>query len=193
MDLMLFRFIILSLVIVVVMGCKSEKETIQEKPMVEQQTGLHYTVPAGWVSEQPKTKMRKAQYRLPGAKDGAGDAELNVFVFPGTGGTVEGNLQRWYAQFKQPDGSPTASKASIVNLEVNKLTVSVVYLTGTYLKSMSPMMMGGQTTEVPDYAMLAAIVETGTDPWFFKAVGPRQTIDSWRADFDKFVQTFEVN
>lgn len=188
---MLIRAILL-LMLAFIIGCKSDKETVQETAAVSANAELHFTAPDGWTQEQPKTKMRKAQFQLPGV-DGAESAELTVFVFPGTGGTVEANLQRWFGQFKQPDGRPTASRASIVDQEVNNLKVSVVYLTGTYLKSSSMMMMGGEITEMPDYAMLAAIVETAKDPWFFKTVGPQKTIDYWREDFNKFVQTFKYN
>ena len=188
---MLFRATLL-LLLAFVIGCKSDKETVQETVTVSADADLHFTAPDSWTREQPKTKMRKAQFRLPGV-DGMEDAELTVFVFPGTGGTVEANLQRWFGQFKQPDGRPSASRATITDIEVNNLKVSVVYLTGTYLKSSSMMMMGGEITEMTDYAMLAAIVETPRDPWFFKAIGPKNTIDHWRADFDKFVQTFKYN
>ncbi len=33
---------------------------------------------------------------------------------------------------------------------------------------------------------VAAIVETSTDPWFFKTVGPEATINHWRPAFEKF-------
>ena len=38
-------------------------------------------------------------------------------------------------------------------------------------------MMGGPVDETPNYAMHAAIVETASGPWFFKAVGPIAEID----------------
>jgi hypothetical protein len=135
--------------------------------------------------------MRKDQYVLPGI-DGAENAELAVFFFPGTGGGVEENLKRWYGQFKQPDGSAMEDHVEREKITVNGLPVTVVYLTGTYLKSMSPMMAGGPTEEFPGYAMLGAIVETADAPWFLKATGPQQTIDRWRASFDTFVQSFRV-
>lgn len=70
------------------------------------------------------------------------------------------------------------------------LSVTIVYATGTYLKSLSPMSMGGPTEELPDYALLAAIVDTDSGPWFFKATGPKKTIDYWRPEFEKFARTF---
>ena len=179
--------------LVLVLGCKSEKPQAEEEntgSTVNNNKELTYTAPDGWVSEAPKSRMRLAQYRLPG-QEGAGDAELAVFVFPGTGGSVNANLERWYGQFKQPDGADSGEKADVQKKKVNGLDVTIVYVTGTYLQSASPMMMGGPVNEVPESAMLAAIVETGKDPWFFKAVGPQKTIDYWRPSFDTFVQSFK--
>ena len=171
-------------------GCKSDRPSNEAVQTANAQTAeIKYTVPDGWVSEAPKGRMRKAQFRLPG-QDGMGDAELAVFVFPGTGGSVKANLDRWYGQFKQPDGANTEEKADVQKLTVHGLPVTIVQVTGTYLQSTSPMMMGGPVKEVPGSAMLAAIVETKNDPWFFKAVGPGETIEYWRPAFDKFVQSF---
>ena len=135
--------------------------------------------------------MRKDQFSLPGVS-GAEAAELAVFFFPGGGGTVDANLKRWYDQFKQPDGSTTGNRAELEKLKVNMLSVTTVYVTGTYLKSRSLMMMGGPVDELSDYALLAAIAETAEGSWFFKATGPQQTIDHWRARFGTFVQSFRV-
>ncbi len=187
------RFIscLLFFVFLVHMGCKSdqsESEKVQTKSANENK--LKYSVPDGWITEKPKSRMRIAQFRMPGQND-AGDAELAVFVFPGTGGSINDNLVRWYGQFKQPDGADSEEKAEIKKVSVNDLNVTIVYITGTYLQSASPMMMGGPVKEVPSYAMLAAIVETATDPWFFKAVGPQTTLEKWRPTFDEFVQSFK--
>src|ERR1044072_9534883 len=55
--------------------------------------------PDGWISEQPSSTMRVAQYRLPGD---AGDANLAVYYFgPGQGGSGEGNPGRWVEQVEE--------------------------------------------------------------------------------------------
>jgi hypothetical protein len=40
--------------------------------------------------------------------------------------------------------------------------------------------------------MLAAIAETASSPWFFKATGPKLTIDKHRDAFNMFVKTLRV-
>jgi hypothetical protein len=150
---------------------------------------LQYQTPAEWVAETPASSMRHAQFRLPGA-DGVAAAELALFHFPGSGGSTEANLSRWYRQFSQPDGSDTAAKAERKQVKVNGLPVTLVYVTGIYHQS--SMGMGQTTPELTGYAMLAAIVETSRGPWFFKATGPQVTIDHWRPAFEKFVETFKL-
>jgi hypothetical protein len=154
---------------------------------------VEYTVPEGWISETPSSNMRKAQFKLPGA-DGVADGELAVFFFPGTGGAIAANLSRWYNQFKQPDGSPTAAIAKSEKKIVNGLPITITFATGTFMKN-AGMMMGGAhpAEELTDYALLAAIAETSNGPWFFKATGPAKTIEHWRSVFDEFVNSFKVS
>ncbi|MDZ7268112.1 MAG: hypothetical protein ONB48_09570 [candidate division KSB1 bacterium] len=180
------------------LGCQSSEKKTDDSPAQQENSHpalageVSYTAPDGWIAEPPSNNMRKAQFRWPGV-EGAADGELVVFHFPGTGGSVQANLDRWYGQFKQPDGSDTRDHAEQRQLRVNGLDVTVVSVTGTYLKSQSPMMMSGPFDELPDYAMLAAIVAMPNGNWFFKAVGPQKTIAHWRASFDAFVQTLQAS
>ena len=177
------------------LSCQSEQkpETTSQTNQGDLPAGqVEYTVPEGWISEMPSSSMRKAQFKLPGA-EGAADGELAVFFFPGTGGAVEANLSRWYNQFKQPGGSPTAALAKSEKRTVNGLPITITYATGTFMKN-AGMMMGGAhpAEELADYALLAAIAETAGGPWFFKATGPVKTIQHWRPSFDEFVNSFKI-
>ena len=178
------------------LGCNSKpktedqpKEKTDTMPKMENMASseVTFTAPDGWLAEVPSNPMRKSQYRLPGP---AGDAELAVFNFPGTGGSVDANLDRWYGQFKQSDGGNTKDKVVSESKEVNGLKVTVVYVTGIYLKPRDASMMGGPVDEMANYAMRAAIVETANGPWFYKAVGPQKTVDNWKKAFDEMVSSF---
>jgi hypothetical protein len=180
-------------ILLIFAACKSDKDTAQTKMETAHgnaamQGAVTYQAPAEWIKERPASSMRKDQYQLPGY-DGAGSAELGVFVFPGSGGAVQANINRWLNQFKQPDGSSSEEKATISKISNNGLQSTLVYVTGTYLKGAMGGPMSGATEELPGYAMLAAIVETSSDPWFFKAVGPQQTIDHWQDTFKSFIKT----
>ncbi len=177
-------------------GCKSDEKKTDGQNMTAVSSGLpagdvSYVAPKEWIPEPPQNPMRKAQFKMPGV-DGQDAGEMAVFFFPGTGGSVDANLDRWYGQFLQPDGANTKDKVQSNKLEANGLPVTVVYVTGTYKKPKNPMMMGGPVDEVPGYAMKAAIVETANGPWFFKAVGPQKTMEHWNTSFDEFVKTFKV-
>lgn len=151
-----------------------------------------YEAPKSWTKEQPSSSMRLDQYKLAG-KDDAGDATLAVFHFPGTGGDVQGNLDRWYGQFKHEGGKTVKDKAKVEHLEVNGMPVTTTLVSGTYLESKSGMMMGGDVVERPGYAMWAAIAETPNGPWFFKAVGPEKTIKAHLDELEQFVKTFRAH
>ena len=168
-------------------GCKSKDEQEQQVPgqgTSEIVGDVSYTIPDGWIKENPRGSMRKAQYRIPGDEE-IGDAEMAVFVFPGGGGGVQANINRWIGQFKQPDGSDSMIKTKINQIESHELPVTLVYVTGTY----SAGAMGGSNSESTDYAMMAAIVETSSDPWFFKTIGPEETINKWYKEFENFATT----
>jgi len=182
----MFHKLCLSLVVVLI-ACKTTPKSEDGLPAGD----VAFKAPDGWIAEAPNNPMRKAQYKIPGS-DGAGDGELGVFFFEGAGGSVEANLDRWYGQFKQPDGTSTKDKVQSTKKNVNGLSVTVVYVTGNYMKPRVAGMMGGPVDETPNYAMHAAIVETANGPWFFKSVGPQATIDKWSGGFEELVNSFQM-
>ncbi len=188
------NILILITVITVFSGCSSSDTppAIQSQrtiPQIQQAPAgyLLFTVPEEWTPEQPASSMRLAQYSLPGI-DGMASAELAVFS--GIGGTPEENIERWYGQFTQPNGGSVGENAEIEKITVNDIPVTVIYFAGTFLKSRAPMMMSGPVDELHGYALLAAIAETPSGAWHFKATGPEKTINTWRDSFNEFVQSF---
>ncbi|MFB3906279.1 MAG: hypothetical protein ACE15E_22780 [Acidobacteriota bacterium] len=149
---------------------------------------LTFQAPAGWTEEVPASRMRRAQYRLPRVAGDPEDAEMVVFYFPGQGGSVQSNIDRWVGMFTKADGSAATEDAKTEKKTVNGLSVTTVDVEGVYTnQSMGP--MAGASGPKPDYRMLAAIVETSGGPWFFKLTGPKQTVGKWKSSFDQFVQT----
>lgn len=136
---------------------------------------ISYQVPAAW-TEQPGGGMRRAQYAIPAAPGDAEGGECALYHFPGQGGSVDANLQRWYAQFQQPDGGSSEAKARVENFTAGGFPVTYVDVSGTYIASMGPMTAGGEPK--PGYRMLAGVIETAQGPWFLKCVGPESTIES---------------
>ncbi len=177
-------------------ACTQEQQEAPETPATTQTSGLKKTLPegiswqapAGWTEEAPSSAMRKAQYALPKADGDPEDASVVIFYFQGQGGSVEANIERWYSQLAQPDGTPTRDKATRREQLVNGLKQTIVDVTGTYLSSSRP--MGGDVTEKPGFRMLAAVVEAGSGLWFVKFVGPENTVKKWESSFGNFLRSF---
>lgn len=147
------------------------------------------TVPEGWKTIEPSSSMRVAQFALPKVAGDKEDAELVVFNFgPGQGGGVQANLDRWYGQFKQPDGSSTKDKSKTAKKKTpDGMEVTVVDVSGTYVAPKRIGDPGAGTFNEPNYRMLAAIVAATDSDYFFKLVGPAKTVAKWSKSFDDFV------
>ncbi|MCX4240821.1 hypothetical protein [Paraliomyxa miuraensis] len=147
--------------------------------------GLSFAVPKEWEKGTPSNAMRLAQYVLPGP---GGDGELVVFRFPGGAGGIEQNLTRWKGQFQPPEGKTIDDVSTTKTLEAGELKTTLVDVTGTYVAAMSP--GAEEKHDDADQRMVAAIVEGSGDPFYFKAVGPKATMDVWTGAFDALVASF---
>ncbi len=154
-------------------------------------SGLSWTAPEGWQSETPSSSMRRAQYRIPASPGDSEDAECGVFYFGvGQGGDVQGNVERWAAQFKGPEGAEAVPK--VAEVLVGSLTVTEVELKGTYTPSQmgSPQGAGGPK---PGYMLLGAIVPGSGANWFFKCTGPEKTMEANRRKFGLMIASVNTS
>ncbi len=134
-----------------------------------------FSRPADWKSIEPTSAMRKAQLQIPG-KDGGKPADITFFFFgEGNGGGVEPNVQRWLGQIT---GKPEANKVEAQDF--NGVKVTLVSAEGT-LKA-AP--MAGITEELPDAALLGAILEHTEGAVFVKMTGPAPLV---KASHDQFL------
>jgi hypothetical protein len=151
---------------------------------------LRYKVPEGWVTEQPSSNMRAAQYKLPKTAGDSEDASLVLYYFgKGQGGSVADNVDRWINQMQQPDGTASKDKAKTETLTVNGLKVTTVDVTGTYTAQMSP---GSDSRHnETNYRLRAAVIETPKGNYFAKLIGPEKTVSRWDQSFNEYVKSFE--
>jgi hypothetical protein len=150
---------------------------------------LKWTAPPEWVQETPVSSMRKAQYRLPRVTGDTDDAELAVFYFEGSGGSVQANIERWIGQFRKADGTPAGDTARTTHRRSHGIPVTIVDVSGTYLAG--GMAMPVDKPEKPGFRMLAAVAEAGSGPWFFKLTGPAKTVARWEPAFESFLDTLQ--
>jgi hypothetical protein len=142
--------------------------------------GLRWTPPAGWKEVPPASPMRRAQYRIAGP---GGDAECVVFYFgPGQGGDAASNVTRWTGQF-------TGAAVKQREIKVGDMPVVVLEVTGTYVGG-----MGGGPAGPPrlDYMLLGAIARGPDANWFFRATGPRATLEAQRAGFERMIRSLRA-
>ncbi len=148
---------------------------------------LKYTAPTGWQTRPASSSMRVAEFVLPGRDAAAGSAELVIYYFGGTGGSVDANIQRWLGQMQQPDGRATNEVAARESRTINGLKVALLDVSGTYVAEVKP----GATEKhnSPGFRMRTAVVDTPRGPYFLKLVGPAATVETWNASFNDFLSS----
>ena len=152
------------------------------KPITFKVSAQTFTMPAKWVPQKTASRMRAAQFGVPG-KDGKVAGECVFFYFGlGQGGGVQANLQRWVNQFVQ-DPKP---KFKVEDAKVGETVVAYLYCEGTF---MSGPPFGGAKVAKPNYAMAAAVLGTKPGYIFVKMTGPKETVEAAREAFKKMVES----
>jgi hypothetical protein len=141
---------------------------------------LAYVAPKEWKAVEASSSMRLAQWSY------GGGSEVVIFYFgEGQGGSVEANLDRWYGQFEQPDGTPSRDRAKVTKSKVGELAVTRTDVAGTYVAPVRP--GAAERHQKPDYRMIAAVVEGPSGPWFIRFLGPAKEVSQGEASFDAFL------
>lgn len=146
---------------------------------------LTFAAPAGWKTVAIASSMRVAQFAVPRAAGDSADAELVVYYFGGSGGTVDANIERWLGQMQQPDGKPSSAVAKRGTRTINGLKVTLVDVGGTYVAEMTP--GTAQRHNSPNFRLRAAVIETANGPYFIKLTGPSRTIAAAETAFEQFL------
>ncbi len=150
--------------------------------------GLGYDVPAEWTSKPSSSSMRAAVWELAGEGE---PAEVVIFYFgEGGGGGVEANLDRWFGQFEQPDGSSTRDKATITERSVNGLELTIADVRGTFIAPVRP--GASQRNNNAGHRMIGAVVEGGTGPWYIRVLGSEANITKWEASVEAFLSSLRL-
>ena len=148
--------------------------------------GFSLAAPEGWKRVQPKSSIVETEFAIPSEGEGLQPGRMTVM---GAGGSVQANVDRWYGQFAQPDGSDTKSKATTKKVKLAGCDVTIVDITGTYKDAPAGPFAGGKAVDRPDYRMLAAIVETpDRGNYFLKFYGPGKTVAKYADGFRAMVE-----
>ena len=148
--------------------------------------GFSLAAPEGWKRVQPKSSIVETEFAIPSEGEGLQPGRMTVM---GAGGSVQANVDRWYGQFAQPDGSDTKSKATAKKIKLAGCDVTIVDISGTYKDAPAGPFAGGKAVDRPDYRMLAAIVETpDRGNYFLKFYGPGKTVAKYADGFRAMVE-----
>lgn len=142
--------------------------------------GVRWEAPAALHWRSPTSPMRNAEYFV-----GEGDAEavMTVFHFPGMGGSIQDNVDRWVGQFE----GVTANEENTETKTIAGLEVTTIDVQGTFSSSMP---MAGQAGPQENQRLLGAIVDGPQGPVFFKLLGPTPTVTSAEDAFAALVASF---
>ena len=147
-------------------------------------SGIEFEFPESWQETPPSNTMRLAQATIPGP---GGPAEIAVFHFgAGGGGGTEANLQRWIDQMQVSEGTEPERET----VESDPFTIHLLTVEGTLQND--PMGMGPAAAQ-PDSLLLGAVVEGPGGPWFFKATGPKATLEPEEEAFREMVTGVEAS
>lgn len=148
---------------------------------------LELMIPAEWKKVAPKSRIIEFEYAVTPAE---GDEQPGRVTVMGAGGDIQANIDRWIAQFQQPDGSETKDSAKIEKQTIDGLKVHVVDIAGTY-DDRPPFAGNGVMRE--NYRMLSLIVEAGKNgKYFVKFYGPAATVEKNKAGFDEMVKSVKA-
>ena len=144
-----------------------------ERPARPEVDLIKFDAPAAWVKEEPSSNMRKAQYRIPDKEKKGKDAQMALFYFGPNNDMLEDNVKRWAQQMGAADPKPEVLQG--------KCKITLVDLKGTYTGDKDAGAMENSR-------LLAAVVEAADGPWYFKLVGPADTVGPWKEDFVTMVK-----
>ncbi|HEX8028300.1 MAG TPA: hypothetical protein VF491_07565, partial [Vicinamibacterales bacterium] len=113
------------------------------------------------------------------------DAELVLYYFGGSGGTIDANIERWVGQMQQPDGKPSSAVMRRESRTINGLKATLVDVSGTYVAEVTP--GAAQRHNSPGFRLRAVVIETANGPYFIKLTGPAGTVAASEKAFEAFL------
>lgn len=167
-----------------------KEEPKEPTPFTVADGKIAFKAPGVWTKKKPSNNLVEVEFEAPAVK---GDEKGGRMFMMGAGGTIEQNIDRWYTQFSQPDGSATKDKAKVEKKTIGGNPVHVVDISGTFKDAPAGPFAGGKTVNRENYRMLAAIIETKTaGNYFVKFYGPKATIAENEKAFAELLQSLTV-
>lgn len=131
------------------------------------------TVPEDWKETEPTSRLRLAQFAVPGAEGDETPTEVVVFFFGGAGGGADANIKRWIGQFESE-----GRKVKVMSGKSEQGPYIIAELAGTWKMPVGPPVLR-KTKAVPGAKMqsvILAVADRGN--YFIRLTGPEKTVSS---------------
>lgn len=151
---------------------------------------LVWDAPGSWARlPTPTSGAKKASYRLEKVGNDQEEATLEVF-YPGLKSDPAAAFREWLSQF---DGD-TERKAKREAFTVRDFAVELVEMSGTYKVALTPPARGRKAAPVQmvknGFRLLGAVIKTkDRGNWFFKMIGPDETVQAARSSFRTMLES----
>lgn len=137
-----------------------------------------HEAPAEW-QVLPTSNFRRLAFQVGSKSDGTA-AEITVINLPAEANDLLANVNRWRGQCELP---PWTSE----QLAQSAKTVEMGSVQGTYVELAAEKPAGG------DKVVLGVIAVHETQAWFFKMIGPRQSVMSEKPRFESFIKSVKFS
>ena len=152
-------------------------QTPPPQPVAFRIGSVRFDRPEGWNYSRPTDGVRAAQLEK---KSGSAPLRITFTRFPpGSGGSVQANVDRWIGQFIS-----TEAPAEILKPEGTALPLTMVKINGT----MRGGVPGGPTNDTPACLLLGAILESPDGLVVVKLAGPRASVNREEKIFSALVR-----
>ncbi|GIW80164.1 MAG: hypothetical protein KatS3mg105_1971 [Gemmatales bacterium] len=153
--------------------------------------GFKSEAPKDWIRQKPSNLLRSYQFALPRAEGDKEDAEMGIL--PGISGSDEANIARWTRMFRPPEGKTYKDIATVQKMKVagGKVLVTVLDVSGTYLKKNRPLDPDFKARPMPGYRMFAIIFETPDDVTLIRVIGPAKTMAHHQKNLMAWLKAFK--
>jgi hypothetical protein len=164
---------------------------LSSAPSIRSQIGQEGIIEGNFTEEEVESLVQTLKSGQ--GRTATGESAPGRLTIMQAGGSVEANIDRWMAQFQQPDGKPSRDAAKIEEKEYDGLPVHLVDVAGTFVdRRGGPFNPNAQTVELENYRMLAAIIETkGGGNYFVKFTGPAETVEQNSAAFQRAIEMLQ--
>lgn len=151
---------------------------------------LAWDAPGAWTKlPDPKPGPEKASYRIPSVGNDKEEADIHV-LFYGTGskGDPAAIVKEWNQQF---DPGAVVKREEIAHAS---LKIELIDILGTYKIALTPPARGKKQPPVQmvksNWRLHGAVVRTpDKGNWFFKMVGPDETVQAARSAFRGMIES----